>query len=191
LGQEHLYLGIFSAVSSIILGLAVDQPTNFPYTATAFLIVCSTSIAAGYIGMSIAIYTNTRTTFWWCGDTNDRFLTAFRGGRVLRFVLVGLDLLCLDLIVILYKATWFNSALDDLVANPHGVGCFGAGVATLGVLDVHQQLLVLKEENVRLKDATGKVSQVEMLEQENKVMKIELQETRAQGMSECFKQIGI
>ena len=32
-----------------------------------------------------------------------------------------------------------------------------------GVLDVHQQLLVLKEENSRLKDAAGKVSQVEKL----------------------------
>lgn len=98
---------------------AVDQPTNFPYTATAFLIGCATSIAAGYIGMSIAVYTNTRTTFQCCRDTNDGFLTAFRGGQVLGFVLVGLALLCLDLIVILYKATWFDGALADLVANPH------------------------------------------------------------------------
>jgi len=56
-----------------------------------------------------------------------------------------------------------------------------------GVLDVHQQLLVLKEENSRLKDAAGKVSQVEKLKQENKIMRIELQEMRAQGMSEGFK----
>lgn len=55
---------------------------------------------------------------------------------------------------------------------------------------MHQQLLVLKEENSRLKDAAGKVSQVEKLKHENKVMRIELQEMRAQGMSEGFKQIG-
>jgi len=96
-----------------------DQATNFPYTAIAFLIGCATSIAAGYIGMSIAVYTNTRTTFMCCRDTNDGFLTAFRGGQVLGFVLVGLALLCLDLIVITYKATWFNGALADLVANAH------------------------------------------------------------------------
>jgi len=39
------------------------SPTNFPYTATAFLIGAITSIIAGYVGMRIAVYTNTRTTF--------------------------------------------------------------------------------------------------------------------------------
>jgi H+-translocating diphosphatase len=96
-----------------------DQPTNFPYTSTAFVIGCGTSIAAGYIGMAIAVYTNTRTTFMCCRDTNDGFLTAFRGGQVLGFILVGLALLCLDLIVILFKWAWFDGALASLVANPH------------------------------------------------------------------------
>lgn len=59
-----------------------------------------------------------------------------------------------------------------------------------GVLDVHQQLLVLKEENSRLKDQASKVSQVERLKHENKMMRIELQEMKAQGMSEGFKAIG-
>tara|TARA_B110000285_G_C15071980_1_gene588481 strand:+ start:792 stop:956 length:165 start_codon:yes stop_codon:yes gene_type:complete len=43
-----------------------------------------------------------------------------------------------------------------------------------GVLDVHQQLLVLKEENSKLKDQAGKVTQVEKLKHENKLMRIEL-----------------
>jgi hypothetical protein len=59
-----------------------------------------------------------------------------------------------------------------------------------GVLDVHQQLLVLKEENSRLKTQAAKVDAVERLKHENKVMRIELQELRAQGMSEGFRQIG-
>jgi len=48
-----------------------DTPsTNFPYTAIAFLIGAGTSILAGYIGMRIAVYTNTRTTFQCCaGET--------------------------------------------------------------------------------------------------------------------------
>jgi hypothetical protein len=49
---------------------------------------------------------------------------------------------------------------------------------------------VLKEENSRLKSQAAKVEVVERLKQENKVMRIELQELRAQGMSEGFKQIG-
>jgi inorganic pyrophosphatase len=43
-----------------------DHPTNFPYTAIAFLVGAGTSILAGYIGMRIAVYTNTRTTFECC-----------------------------------------------------------------------------------------------------------------------------
>jgi len=72
------------------------QPTNFPYTAVAFIIGASTSILAGYIGMRIAVYTNTRTTLMCCKgeeievyengsskkikDLKDGFFTAFRGG---------------------------------------------------------------------------------------------------------------
>ena len=77
LNQEYLYLGIFAAVFAIILGVTVDAfemgrnetdtpPTNFPYTACAFLVGAGTSILAGYIGMRIAVYTNTRTTFSCC-----------------------------------------------------------------------------------------------------------------------------
>lgn len=87
LNQEYLYLGIFAAVFAIILGVTVDAyemsrsekvggrtsgndvdvpVTNFPYTAIAFLVGAGTSILAGYIGMRIAVYTNTRTTFQCC-----------------------------------------------------------------------------------------------------------------------------
>jgi hypothetical protein len=79
LGQEYLYLAIFAAVFAIILGVTVDAyemgrqnavNTNFPYTAVAFLVGSGTSILAGYIGMRIAVYTNTRTTFQCCrGET--------------------------------------------------------------------------------------------------------------------------
>jgi H(+)-translocating pyrophosphatase len=122
LQQEYLYLGIFSAVFAVIIGFTVDyqemtaevHPTNFPYTAVSFLIGCATSILAGYIGMRIAVYTNTRTTFQCCKDINAGFITAFRGGQVLGFMLVGLALLILDLIIIVFKAGWFNSNLDQI-----------------------------------------------------------------------------
>jgi hypothetical protein len=41
----------------------LPAPANFPFTSVAFLIGASTSILAGYIGMRIAVYTNTRTAF--------------------------------------------------------------------------------------------------------------------------------
>ena len=89
-------------------------PTNFPYTATAFLIGAMTSILAGYIGMRCAVYTNTRTTFMCCSDVHRGFLTAFRGGQVLGFCLVGIALLVLELILIIFRASWYADAIDDV-----------------------------------------------------------------------------
>ena len=139
LNQEYLYLGIFAAVFAIILGVTVDAwemsrtnvpTTNFPYTAVAFLVGASTSILAGYIGMRIAVFTNSRTTFQCCRgeklpdgnggtikDLSDGFFTAFRGGQVLGFVLVGLALLILECIIAIFRASWFEGALEKELAD--------------------------------------------------------------------------
>ena len=91
--------------------------TNFPYTAIAFLVGSGTSILAGYLGMRIAVYTNTRTTFMCCEDINKGFLVAFRGGQVLGFVLVGLALLVLELILLIFRAAWYNDALKEVMVD--------------------------------------------------------------------------
>jgi Na+/H+-translocating membrane pyrophosphatase len=71
LKAEYLYLTLFCIVFALVIGFTVDltemhhasSPSNFPYTATAFLIGAGTSILSGYIGMRIAVYTNNRTTY--------------------------------------------------------------------------------------------------------------------------------
>ena len=85
-----------------------SNPTDFPYTATSYLIGSITSIIAGYIGMKIAVYTNTRVTYQCVTDVHAGFLATFRGGQVLGFVLVGLALLNLMIIVIVYRAAWWS-----------------------------------------------------------------------------------
>lgn len=141
MNQEYFYLGLFAAVFAIILGVTVDayemtrdndadeksvpQPnTNFPYTAVAFLVGAGTSILAGYIGMRIAVYSNSRTTFMCCtgdkinvGDKQYKdlapgFMAAFRGGQVLGFVLVGLALLILEVIIATFRASWFDATIE-------------------------------------------------------------------------------
>jgi len=113
--KEYLYLAIWSATFALVLGCTVDSlemnndvPTNFPYTATSYLLGSITSIVAGYIGMRIAVYTNTRVTFKCASDVHAGFITAFRGGQVLGFVLVGLALLNLMIIVLIFKAAWYD-----------------------------------------------------------------------------------
>jgi inorganic pyrophosphatase len=119
LTREYIYLAIFSGLFAFIIGATVDaqemgrdkHSTNFPYTATSFLIGSGTSILAGYIGMRIAVYTNTKTTYNCCIDPNAGFLVAFRGGQVLGFVLVGLALLILHIIIVVFKVAWFDGEL--------------------------------------------------------------------------------
>jgi Na+/H+-translocating membrane pyrophosphatase len=116
LKQEYLYLGLFSACFAILLGVTVDaqemsrdeRPSNAPYTSIAFLIGCATSILAGWIGMKIAVLTNSRTTFGCCESVHVGFLHAFRGGQVLGFVLVGLAVLVLEIVIITFKAGFYD-----------------------------------------------------------------------------------
>jgi Na+/H+-translocating membrane pyrophosphatase len=65
------------------------------YTTIAFIIGAATSIASGYIGMRIAVYTNGRTTKESATSIHNGFVVAYRGGQVLGFILVGLALLVL------------------------------------------------------------------------------------------------
>jgi len=114
--KEYIYLAIWSALFAIVLGSTVDYlemqdktaPIHFPFTAASFLIGSFTSILAGYIGMRIAVYTNTRVTFQTASSVHNGFITAFRGGQVLGFVLVGVALLNLTLILIIFKLFWFD-----------------------------------------------------------------------------------
>jgi len=123
LKREYLYLGAFSAAFAVLIGATVDAQamgaekvsTNFPYTAASYLIGSGTSILAGYIGMTIAVFSNTRTTYQCCTSPHLGFIAAFRGGQVLGFVLVGLALLVLHLIVLTFKATWYDAELTKIM----------------------------------------------------------------------------
>merc|ERR1719238_2591515 len=95
--------------------------------------------------MKIAVLTNSRTTFGCCESVHVGFLHAFRGGQVLGFVLVGLAVLVLEIIIISFKAGFYDSVavgvtdekeicelvrrLFELVA---GFGLGGSTVALFG-----------------------------------------------------------
>jgi len=172
LWAEYFYLTLFCLAFALVIGFTVDatemaradSPSNFPYTAVSFLVGASTSILAGYIGMRIAVYTNSRTTYMCCKgemqstmipkdqttgnyldtmarfhditsteckkaeaqldeggteweegqvkDLKEGFMTAFQGGQVLGFTLVGLALLILEVILLVYKSAWFDVVLN-------------------------------------------------------------------------------
>jgi hypothetical protein len=159
--KEYIYLTIWSCSFAVVLGATVDllemsverAPTNFPYTAVSFLTGSFTSIASGYIGMRIAVFTNTRVTFHCCQSVHKGFVTAFRGGQVLGFVLVGLGILNIMILIMIFKATWYNGYIKEVVAAGRPISqCPGhnvtvaAGTATPSLYNTHWE-----EANANLK----------------------------------------
>lgn len=88
---EYLYISVWCISFGILLGFTVDQidektnsdliyASKFPYTAVAFLVGASTSLAAGYIGMTIAVMANVRVTQQCTHSISDGFKAAYLGG---------------------------------------------------------------------------------------------------------------
>jgi len=65
---------------AILLFFVAEPNFGTAYTTIAFLVGGLTSILAGYIGMRIAVYTNTRTTKECATDISRGFVVAYRGG---------------------------------------------------------------------------------------------------------------
>jgi K(+)-stimulated pyrophosphate-energized sodium pump len=99
-------LAIFLLAFAILLKFTVEPKLNMFYTTIAFLIGATTSIAAGFIGMKVATYTNVRTTKESAESIHKGFVVAYRGGQVLGFVLVGLAISVLTLLIIIYRAIY-------------------------------------------------------------------------------------
>jgi len=115
LKKEYTYLGIFAVVFATIIYFAVDrvEGAEFPFTTVAFLVGASTSMLAGFLGMTIATITNVKTTYLCNGNRAEGFdhnkaldagfTVAFQGGQVLGFCLVGLALILLEVLILSYK----------------------------------------------------------------------------------------
>lgn len=104
--EEYKFMFVFIFLFTIIVVLIDDFKF---YTAIAFLIGASASIASGYIGMYVATRTNVRVTY--CAavikdeqqSLKEAFNAAFRGGCVMGFTLVSLSLIMLAIIIIAFK----------------------------------------------------------------------------------------
>lgn len=145
------------AIFSLVIYFAVDAQEGyaFPYTTFSFLVGAFTSMAAGYLGMTIATITNVKTTYLCCGFEEDRanpedkgmmgrfrgFKAAFQGGQVLGFGLVGLALIFLEILILSFKGGIIGSTNDVEAAQGNvrklfefvsGYGLGGSTVALFG-----------------------------------------------------------
>lgn len=137
LRAEYSICGAFIAVFAVaIFGLiSWSQDTTLGFlTALSFLLGAITSIAAGYIGMRVAVYSNVRTTINAQREGYMKaFNTAFRAGSVMGFALSGLGIVVLYVMLICYSKYFTDTESWILMMDcVSGYGLGGSSIALFG-----------------------------------------------------------
>jgi len=106
-------------------------------TATAFAVGGLTSMAAGYLGMMVAVYANARTTVSamreGCRGWVESFNCAFRAGGVMGFGLTSLALLVLFILIRIFETKYpLSSDAKKLFEAIAGYGLGGSSIAMFG-----------------------------------------------------------
>ena len=112
LSREYRLLAIFVVVMTVILAVFIDfdilgkvgssSGSSVPGTAIAYLVGAVGSGLAGFIGMSIAVRANTRTTVQAMQGLNPALRVAFNSGAVMGASVVGIALLGVTLMFIAF-----------------------------------------------------------------------------------------
>jgi K(+)-stimulated pyrophosphate-energized sodium pump len=115
LNRQYLVIAVIGVIVAIVIGVALNWVTAVLYIVGAVL-----SAAAGYVGMNVSVRANLRTAEAARGGLGRALATAFRGGAVTGFMVVGLGLLGVSL------SYFVTHNLDALV----GLG-FGASLVSV------------------------------------------------------------
>lgn len=136
LREEYHICGYFVVVFAVVVFSLVSWGQNaFEgfLTTISFVLGACTSIASGYIGMKVAVFSNVRTTinaqkegFRHC------FNTAFRAGGVMGFALSGLGVLMLYTALVVYKNYFEQDNWDVMMDCISGYGLGGSSIAMFG-----------------------------------------------------------
>ncbi len=111
LGREYRMLALFVVVVTVILAVLIDwdvtdtvgSSRELPSTAISYLAGAVASALAGFIGMSIAVRANTRTTVKAMVGLNPALRVAFNSGTVMGVSVVGIGLIGVTLLYWIFK----------------------------------------------------------------------------------------
>ncbi|CAI7800374.1 unnamed protein product, partial [Closterium sp. NIES-53] len=139
LTTEYKYLAVFMSGFSVIIFLFLGSVDNFNqqgianagFSTLAFILGALTSTGSGYLGMKIATYANARTTLEARKGIPAAFVTAFRAGSVMGFLLSANGLLVLFLTILAYKK-YYGDDWAGLYESITGYGLGGSSVALFG-----------------------------------------------------------
>jgi inorganic pyrophosphatase len=136
LWAEYKILFVFCTGFSILIFVLISWGQKSALegflTAFAYILGSLTSTLSGYIGMTVAVFSNVRTTIGCQQGFKPGFNTAFRGGGVMGFALTGLGLLVLYVTMLFYKigtTTHYWATAMDMIA---GFGLGGSTIALFG-----------------------------------------------------------
>ena len=106
LRREYIALVPFVVVVAVVLWLLIDRYTGgswVPRTAIAYLAGTLCSATAGFIGMSVAIRANVRTTAAAMRGLNPALRVAFSSGAVMGITVVGIGLLGVIVLYVIFQ----------------------------------------------------------------------------------------
>ncbi|CAM0913059.1 unnamed protein product [Alopecurus aequalis] len=148
----YQYVGGFMFIFAIIIFLFLasiegfstkSQPCTYSkgdckpalYTAlfstVAFLLGAITSLVSGFLGMKIATYANARTTLEARKGVGKAFITAFRSGAVMGFLLSSSGLVVLYITINVFKL-YYGDDWEGLFESITGYGLGGSSMALFG-----------------------------------------------------------
>src|ERR1700739_4497759 len=111
LNRQILSVSIIAVVIFFVLGFTRDF-----FTAFGFLIGAACSMAAGYIGMRVAVISNSRTAQAATSSTEGALRVAFNGGAVTGLLVVGLGLLSVGIFFLVGQQIFgLEKAIGSLV----------------------------------------------------------------------------
>lgn len=136
LNRQYRTIAILSLVAAVVVAAVLyllsngDGATKFDLawrTAIAFLIGALCSGVSGYIGMYVAVKSNSRTASAATRSLGEALMVSLRGGAVSGFLVVSLSLLGVSLIFLLYS---IGNSIDKVPSLIVGFG-FGASFVAL------------------------------------------------------------
>ncbi|MQL93608.1 hypothetical protein Taro_026249 [Colocasia esculenta] len=150
---EYKYLGIFTVVFGAIIFLFLGSVKGFStesepctyskdilckpalanaaFSTIAFLLGAVTSVLSGFLGMKIATFANARTTLEARKGVGRAFITAFRSGAVMGFLLAANGLLVLYISINVFRL-YYGDDWEGLYESITGYGLGGSSMALFG-----------------------------------------------------------
>eukprot|EP00929_Paragymnodinium_shiwhaense_P063222 TRINITY_DN315_c0_g2_i1.p1 TRINITY_DN315_c0_g2~~TRINITY_DN315_c0_g2_i1.p1 ORF type:complete len:728 (-),score=203.49 TRINITY_DN315_c0_g2_i1:182-2365(-) len=127
---EYAYMAVYIVLFSIVLMLFMPNTVGTA-TTIAFVVGAVTSILAGWIGMSIAVFTNVRTAHQCWLNLGSGYKVAIDGGCVMGLSLVAIGVLDLFLLIQAYDK-YFELSMSEMYEAIAGYGLGGSSIALFG-----------------------------------------------------------